>query len=346
MKEILGPSFFIGNHNDDIISFGPGEPDLISIEHPPLSLKRRGYGEVQGEEDLRSALSCRYPGSSPDNFIITNGASEALDLSLRAIYTPHAKILIPRPYYSSYLDCVELSHMDNVFLELQDGRMIEDDIEKAIDGCIGMIFNSPGNPTGIVQSSSVMDKIEKLSQERKKYIISDDVYEDFDYSGPHRQLKGEYIISIHSFSKSFDMCGHRVGYIYATNKELIEKIVRIKACTSMNTNLLAQDFACQVLETDKEKMVTQSQEMEKKGLYMYERLKDLGLELWKPEGAFYLFPKMEDSSRVVSELYYDYGVIVYDGKWFGAPNRIRLSFATSRENIDKGLEKLGCYLNR
>ncbi len=349
MQKINSPSFFIGKSGDGLISFGSGQPDMS----PPKEIykilaKYRGfkYGLVQGQENLRVMLAKEYPCAKADNFVITNGASEAMDLALRALYRPGAKVALPRPYYYSYPHNVRLARMTPVYYDLVKGKIDLGNFAKVIKGCRAVVINSPSNPTGTVQELDVLKKIEKLAQKLKVYIISDEVYKDLIYVRRNYLMEGQNVLTLNSFSKTFNMCGFRVGYVYAREKWLIDKIVEIKTHTAMNTNILAQDMAYEAMKVPKSFVKKQCQVWLSRRDFIYEGLKKLGLDLWKPEGAFYVFPKMRNPNKVVNDLYYKYKVIVYDGTWFGSPNRVRFSYALDLPKIKEGLRRVGEYMKK
>jgi aspartate/methionine/tyrosine aminotransferase len=348
-KKIDSPAFFIGKGNDDLISFGSGQPDLP----PPLqtfqilpNYRNFKYGLVQGQENLRQALAGQYEGAILDDFVVTNGASEALDLTLRALYEPDAKILLPRPYYYSYPHNVRLAFMEPVYYDLVNGKIDLENFTKQIQGCRAVLINSPGNPTGSIQDLDVLKKIEKLAYELGVYIISDEVYKDLIYERENYLFKGDKIITLNSFSKTFSMCGFRVGYVYAREKWLIEKMVEIKTHTSMNTNILGQEMAFEATKVPRSYIDVQVKTWKERRDLIYQGLLDLGLDLWKPEGAFYVFPKFKNPNKVVNDLYYKYKMITYDGTWFGDPTRVRFSYALDAEKINEGLRRLKEYLEK
>lgn len=349
MHKIDSPAFFIGKGNNDLISFGSGQPDLPPPEavYKILSTYRGfKYGLIQGQENLREALATQYPNAKADNFVITNGASEALDLSLRALHQPCAKILLPQPYYYSYPHNVRLAFMKPVYYKLTNGKIDFEQFKKDICGCRAVLINSPSNPTGAVQDLAVLKKIEKLAQKLGVYIISDEVYKDLIYERKNYLMEGNNVLTLNSFSKTFAMCGFRVGYIYARQKRLIDKIVEIKTHTSMNTNILGQEMAYEATKVPLGYIERQTKIWQKRRDLIYKGLKKLGLDLWKPEGAFYVFPKMKNPAKVVNDLYYKYRMIVYDGAWFGDPERVRFSYALDAEKIEEGLKRLGKYLKK
>jgi len=176
------PSIFIGKQGGGVISFGSGQPDLPPPKEAIEGINIRKdlrYGLIQGEYELREAISKEYPNSTPDSFVITNGASEALDLIFRSL--GEGKVLLPRPYYYSYPPIIELAGMQPVYTDLVDGRIDIDDFRKKIIDCRAVLINSPSNPTGRVESIETLKEIEKITAELGVYVISDEVYKDLIY---------------------------------------------------------------------------------------------------------------------------------------------------------------------
>lgn len=349
MNNINGPSFFIGKGGGELISFGSGQPDLP----PPAevykilpSYRDFKYGLIGGQENLRQALSEQYADSDKENFVITNGASEGIDLVLRALYQPGGKILLPKPYYYSYPHNVRLARMEPVFYDLEDGKINLENFREKCQDITAVIINSPSNPTGTIQELNVLKEIEKLSEERGFYIISDEVYKDLIYVRDNYLMEGSKTITLNSFSKTYAMCGFRVGYVYAREQALIEKIIEIKTHTSMNTNILGQEMAYEATKVPQSFIDDQVKIWQERRDFIYNGLRELGLDLWKPEGAFYVFPKMKNPSKVVSDLYYNYKMIVYNGAWFGDPERVRFSYALDVDKIAEGLRRLKEYLGK
>ncbi len=346
-KHITSPSFFIGKISTDLISFGSGQPDIAPPKICFDSLKKFDqfkYGEVQGVAELRTAIAKNYPKATKDNIIITNGASEAIDLALRALYVPRAKILLPRPYYYSYPHNVKYAHMTCVYYDLVKGKIDLDNFKKKIRGCRAVIINSPGNPTGTVQEISVLKEIEKITQELGVYVISDEVYKDLIYERENYLIKGRNVLTINSFSKSYSLCGARIGYVYARNKDWITQMVEIKTHTSMNTSIVSQEMALRATTMTQDHLDRQTEIWRKRRDLIYEGIKKLGLPVWKPEGAFYVFVTIKNPQKVVDDLYYKYNVVVYNGEWFGENDKIRFSYALDEDKIIKGLARFQKYL--
>lgn len=347
-ERIPSPAFFIGKGDDELISFGSGQPDLPPPKEAFEILKAFGgfkYGLIQGEASLRAALSDTYPQSNPDEFVITNGASEAIDLILRAIAKPDGIVLLPRPYYYSYPHNVSLAGMSPAYYDLdQNGKIDFAAFAQKADGCVAVLINSPSNPTGTVQDIDTLKRIEALCAERGIYVISDEVYKDIIYTRENYLISGEKVVTINTFSKTYAMCGLRVGYLYAREPKLVRSVIEIKSHTAMNTSIVSQMMALAAIKSPGAYIQNNLEVWRERRDLMYDGMKSLGLELWKPEGAFYVFPKFKDSGRVVSDLFYTHKVITYDGAWFGSPDRVRFSYALDAAKIEEGLRRLKVFL--
>ncbi len=345
--EISGPAFFIGKGDDSLISFGSGQPDMPPpVEAFDILKTYTGfkYGPVQGEEPLRAALAEKYTGSTADDFVITNGASEAIDIVLRAISKEGGTVLLPRPYYYSYPFNVRYAGMTPVYYDLVDGKIDFDIFAEVLDDATAVVINSPSNPTGTVQNVDTLKKIEALCAERGVWVISDEVYKDIIYVRENYLIQGPKVVTINSFSKTYAMCGLRVGYVYTQNKELVEKIVEMRTHTAMNTSIVGQMMALAALSSPASYIAHNLEVWKARRDMMVSGMRELGLDLWEPEGAFYVLPKFEDSGRTVAELYEKHRVITYDGAWFGAPGRVRFSYALDASKIIEGLSRLKEFL--
>ena len=340
-NDLKSPSIFIGKQGNGMISFGSGQPDLPPPKEVTEGLNMRfdlRYGLIQGEYSLRKALSYEYPASTADNFVITNGASEALDLIFRAM--GKGKVLLPRPYYYSYPQIVGYAGMEPVYTDLKDGRIDMGDFMKKIKDCKAVLINSPSNPTGRIEQIETLKEIEEITRNKNIYIVSDEVYKDLIYERENYHINGDHVITVNSFSKTYAMCGVRVGYLWSSDQNIVNKAIEIKTHTSMNTSLIAQDMALNAMTTPKTYIHEQQQIWRTRRDLIYKGLCDLGFNLWKPEGAFYVFPEFENPVKLVWDLYTKYKVIIYLGDWFGSPDRIRLSYALDSKEIEEGLNRI------
>lgn len=347
----LHPSMFIGVRGNGIISFGSGQPDLP----PPPEVYQIlpnytdfKYGLIQGQTNLRDALAKQYPASNADCFVITNGASEALDLALRAISRINNgkpnKVLMGRPHYYTYPALVDLANMEPVYTDLEEGRINYADFEQKVRDCKAVIINSPSNPTGRVEAIETLQKIEQITSELGVYVLSDEVYKDLIYVRENYILKGPHVVTINSFSKTYSMCGFRVGYLWSLDQRFVQDVIEIKTATSMNTSILPQEMAYTATQTPRSYIDEQIKIWEARRDLIYQGLVDLGLSLWKPEGAFYVLPKVKNPQDFVWTMYHQYQVITYLGEWFGAPDRVRFSYALDVDKIQEGLRRVGQYL--
>ena len=364
-KIISSPSFFIGKKEDGTISFGSGQSDLM----PPSSVfelltkirpQSFQYTPVRGLLPLREMLAQNYSEAVADNFVITNGASEALDLTLRCLIkndrqhkkssrstnqTDKSKVLIPLPYYYSYPHNVRFAGLEVEYYRLKEGVIDIVDVKQKLTDhhVMAIIINSPSNPTGTVQPIQILKEIERLAAHNSLYVISDEVYKDIIYERENYLIAGDKIITINSFSKTFSMCGIRIGYLYSCNQEFIDGVIEMKTHTSMNTNTIAQEMALAALHAPLSYLEEQMKIWRQRRDILYQGLLDLNLSLWKPEGAFYVLPRVKNAEKVMSELYFQHQIIVYNGSWFGADNHIRLSYALDEKKILEGLVRLKKY---
>ncbi len=342
LLQLKSPADFIGKQGFGVISFGSGQPDLPPPKEAfagvDLSRDLR-YGLIQGELKLREALSREYPGSTAENFVITNGASEALDLIFRC-WGKKQKVLLPRPFYYSYLPIIEMAGMVPVFTDQIDGRIDMADCAKKLPQCKAILINSPSNPTGCVEAIDTLKEIERLTQKLGVYVVSDEVYKDLIYERENYHIQGRHVITVNSFSKTYCMCGLRVGYLWSAEKKIVTDVCEMKTHTSMNTNLVGQDMALAAMNAPKDYIPNQQDIWRKRRDFIYDGLLKLGFDLWKPEGAFYVLPKCKNARKFLSVLYQDFKVITYLGEWFGAPDRIRLSYALDIKQIEEGLDRI------
>ena len=323
ISELKSPAVFIGKQGNGIISFGSGQPDLPPPKEAIEGINIRSdlrYGLIQGEPKLRDSLSKEYPASAAENFVITNGASEALDLIFRAM--DKGKVLLPKPYYYSYPEILKFSGMEPVYTELNKGRIDIDDFTEKVQDCKAALINSPSNPTGRVESIKTLKEIEKITKDLGIYVVSDEVYKDLIYERENYMIQGSHVITINSFSKTYAMCGVRVGYLWSNDMDIVNKVIEIKTHTSMNTNLVGQDMAINAMKAPKTYIEKQLEIWKQRRDIIYEGLINLGLDLWKPEGAFYVLPKVKNPRDTVWNLYKN---IKSTGIYWWASNQLGLN---------------------
>ena len=234
--------------------------------------------------------------------------------------------------------------MHPVYYDLDRGKIDYAKFEKAVQGARAVMINSPSNPTGTVQDVETLRKIEELCNNLGIYILSDEVYKDLIYVRENYPLKGKRVVTINSFSKTYAMCGYRLGYFYSLDRGLVEKAVEMKSHTSMNTSTIAQAMGLAAMGERTTYVKAHVPIWKKRRDLIYKGLTGLGLDLWKPEGAFYVLPKFKNPTRVMHDLYYNYKMITYDGTWFGAPDRLRFSYALDESKINEGIKRLKQFM--
>ena len=348
---VISPGMFIGTEDADVISFGSGQPDLappFDVSKVFLNFSKFKYGKICGEDELKNKLRGYVKREfgydvSEECIAVTNGASEALDLALRMVSLRHdrKRVLLTKPCYYSYPHLARINHMMPVYT---DAKINLEDVKEKSRNCDVMIVNSPANPTGDVIEKSVLRGIQEITEDNGCLLISDEVYHSLTYRGKHYSPKGDNVVTINSFSKTYSLCGYRIGYVFCQDMEFIRDICDIKAHTSMNTNLLSQRVAMECLCAPKKHVVRNREIFQRRRDYIYRRVKESGFEVEKPEGAFYILPKTGDSMRMARDLFFDHKVIVYPGEWFGCPGHIRLSFALPIDKIGEGMERICEYV--
>ena len=359
----------------ECISLGVGEPDfktpwavreagIESLEHG-----RTRYTSNAGLKELRAEISrylerrmnLRYDPMR--QILVTVGGSEAIDLTIRALVKPGDEVIIPAPYWVSYPEMVKLAEGTPVIVAAgieQDFKITPAQLEAAITPKTkALILCSPSNPTGSVYSK---EELAGLAAVLAKYpqviVVADEIYEHINYIGKHQsiaqfpEMKDRTVI-VNGVSKAYAMTGWRIGFI--VGPEWI-----VKACNKLQGQYTSGP--CSVSQKAAEAAYTGSQAPVEEMRQAFERRRDLivklakevpGFEVNVPEGAFYLFPKcssffgksagdrkIENSDDLAMYLLEDAHVACVGGTSFGAPECIRMSYATSDENIVEAIRRI------
>jgi len=355
----------------DVISLGVGEPDFVT----PWQIREAGiysleqgftsYTSNKGLYKLRLTLS-RYLKNRfgldycpEDEILITVGVSEAVDLTLRSIINPGDKILIPQPSYVSYGPVTELAGGIPVYIDTKDNafKLSPDALEKAIDKKTkALILNYPSNPTGVSYNAKELDALKKVILRHKLLCITDEVYGDLSYDFTHTPfatLRGakENTIYLDGFSKSYAMTGWRIGYACGP-KEIIAAMTKVHQYTIMCVSITSQMAACEALVGSRKDVEAMRREYQRRRSFVISQLNSVGLKCHVPQGAFYAFPSIKntglssmDFSRRLLE---EQKVAVVPGTAFGANGEgyIRISYASSMENLKEALNRIGIFLKK
>lgn len=358
--------FDIINTMPDVISLGVGEPDFSSpapITEAAIAALRAGktgytsnYGILELRETLADYLKKKYDGLTYDpvkEMVFTAGLSEAIFIIMTAIVNPGDEIIVPTPCFVSYQPSIEMAGGKAIEVACKFEDNFQPDIaaiEAAITPKTKAIFiNYPNNPTGAVITKDVALQLAQLVIKHDLLLISDEIYEQLVYSNhkhvtfPNLSGLKERTIYLSGFSKAFSMTGWRLGYICA-NEELIAAIVKVHQFVLMAAPTISQHAAIVALkecQTHVDDMVT---EYDKRRKLLVDGLNRIGLPTFEPKGAFYAFPKIENtgltSEEFAERLLFEHKVAVVPGNAFGASGEgfVRCCYATSYDEIEKALE--------
>lgn len=346
----------------DVINFGAGEPDFDTPENIKEAAKKameRGftkYTPASGILELKQAISEKFRNDNnldynTDEIIVSNGAKHSLFNAMLALLNNRDEVIIPVPYWVSYVEQVKLAGAVPVFSETEDFKITAKNIREKITNKTKMIMlNSPNNPTGFVFDKQSLKEIAELAVEKNIFILSDEVYEKLIYEGQHYSIASfnddikKLTITINAVSKTYSMTGWRIGYVGAT-KEIVKAMSNLQSHTTSNPNSIAQFAALEALEGNQDYVKKARLEFKKRRDYVVKRLNELkDVYCNKPKGSFYVFPDFsnieKDSLKLCEDLLEKAKIAVIPGMAFGKEGFIRISYATSMENIKKGLDRL------
>ncbi|KPK44286.1 MAG: aspartate aminotransferase [Nitrospira bacterium SM23_35] len=365
----------------DIVNFGVGEPDFDTpdnIKEAAVRAMLEGftkYTPVGGIEPLKDAIidklrndnNLRY---SRDEIIVSCGAKHSLYNIAQALFDAGDEILIPAPYWVSYPDQVLLNDAAPVFVKTYEDDLFKvqpEAIESHITGKTkALILNSPSNPTGLAYDRKSLEKIAELVLKYDMYVISDEIYEKLMYDGFEHislasvdpSLKDKTLV-VNGLSKSYAMTGWRIGYA-AGPKQIIQAMTNIQSQSTSNPNSIAQRAAVEALTGPQDFIQTMLHEFDRRRLFLVNALNTIpGIRCLMPAGAFYAFPNTQgcygksanntlisSSSDFAFYLLEEARVALVHGGAFGNDNHIRLSYATSIDEIKKGVERIRSAVNR
>ncbi|MDR1400752.1 MAG: pyridoxal phosphate-dependent aminotransferase [Endomicrobium sp.] len=359
----------------DIINFGVGEPDFdtpINIKEAAILAINSGftkYCPVAGTPELKDAIISKLKRDnnliySPEEIIVSCGAKHSIYNIFQSIIDCGDEVIVPAPFWVSYTDMIILAGGTPVIVQTNDKtdfKITPEGIEKALTSKTkAIIVNSPSNPTGTTYTTDELKVIAKICVKNKILIISDDIYEKLIYDSfkftsiaeicPEAK---ELTIIVNGVSKAYSMTGWRIGYA-AGPKNIISAMAKVQSQSTSNASSISIKASVEALNGTQEYVEYMKQEFEKRRNYMVERLNNIkGIACRKPEGAFYVFPNIKSvlgkafRNRIINTdiEFADYlldiaKVSVIPGSAFGTEGHIRLSYATSIENIKKGIDRL------
>ena len=266
--------------------------------------------------------------------------------------------ILPVPYWVSFEEMIKIAEAKVVLCETDKNfKLTAEKVEEKITGKTKLlVLNSPSNPSGAIAEPLEIKKIAKLAVDHNFYVISDEVYEYFTYGKEHLSMASlsdeikQLVITCNSVSKTYAMTGWRIGYCGA-DKEIIKGMENLQSHSTSNPSNIAQMAAIEALTGPQESVKEMVKAFDERRRYIHKRLNEIsGVSCIEPEGAFYAFPNIEgtgmDSMTFASKLLDEVLVAVVPGVAFGMENHVRLSYATSIHEIQRGLDRIEKWLKQ
>ncbi|MBS4193078.1 aminotransferase class I/II-fold pyridoxal phosphate-dependent enzyme [Bacillus sp. FJAT-49705] len=356
-------------HFPNAVNLTIGQPDFPT----PSSVKEAGisaitnnqtsYSHNAGLLELRQATASffkdRYNFSyDPETeIVITNGASEGIDSVFRTILEEGDEVIIPAPIYSGYEPIIELCGAKVVYLNTADtGFLPSPERLKAMvtQKTKAILLNYPSNPIGVIIQPELMDELVAVLENQDIYIVSDEIYSENTFGSKHcsfasyPQLRDRLFL-IHGLSKSHSMTGWRIGFILGP-KKLMEHVLNVHLYNSICASLPSQYAGIEALTNCREVPATMNVEYIKRRDFVFDHLTSMGLDVVKPNGAFYIFPSIKQfgmpSYEFATRLLHEGGVAVVPGSTFTEHGEgyIRISYAYTMPMLEKGMKRLEQFI--
>jgi len=352
-----------------VVDFGAGEPDFPT----PDSIKKAAvealnqnftkYTPTGGIPELKQAVIGRHAkdfGSTyaVEECLVTVGGKQAIFEAVAATINHGDEVILPVPYWVSFLDIVNYAGGRPVMLETreEDGFAVKaEEVEKLVTPKTKLIIvNSPNNPTGAVIPPEEMEKLLAVAERHNILLMSDECYCQFLYDGRKPFSLGhssnrENLLIVGSLSKTYAMTGWRVGFALG-NRDLLRSMLKLQSHSTSNPTSFAQRAAVEALNGPQDSVQTMLAEYQRRRNRIVEGLRAIpGIKCNMPEGAFYVYPNIgaylkkdgiADAGKLVEKLLEEAHVALVPGPAFGTPNHLRISYATSQEQIDEGLRRM------
>jgi aminotransferase len=356
----------------DVISLGVGEPDFVTpwnIREKAIDSLEHGFtsytsnkGLIGLRRQIAEFLNKRYGLSyDPENeILITVGVSEGLDLAARALINPGDKVLVPEPIYVSYAPVVQLAGGEPIILktDVKNGfKLTPEQIEKAcVKGVKAMMINYPCNPTGASYSKKELEEMAKVIKKKNLVLLSDEIYDELTYDYDHTPFATidgmkERVVYLNGFSKAYAMTGFRVGYVCGPEK-VVSAMTKIHQYTMLCASITGQIAAVEALKNSEKSVEMMKKEYNRRRKFIVAALNDIGLKCHMPEGAFYVFPSIKDTKEkaidFAKNLLMEKKVALVPGDAFGSgcEGHVRISYASSYENLKEAVSRIKDYLKK
>ncbi|MDD2967983.1 MAG: pyridoxal phosphate-dependent aminotransferase [Lachnospiraceae bacterium] len=362
----------------DVVGFGAGEPDFNTPDNvceAAISAIKSGftkYTPASGTNELKEAICKKFKDFNgieykPNQIVISNGGKHSLSNIFDAILNAGDEVIIPAPYWLSYPEMVKLSDGVPVYIEgsKENGyKVTADQVQKVItDKTKALILNSPSNPTGMIYTLEELTAIAEVVVKNDIFVVADEMYEYLIY-GEEKHISiaslNEEIykrtITCSGLSKSYSMTGWRIGYT-GSSVEIAKLMSSVQSHATSNPNSIAQKAALEALVGPQDAVEAMKKEFNDRRLYMYNRVAAMShISCLEPKGAFYVFIDCSEAlsmkykgevvgtaDRLTEILLEEKQVAVVPCADFGFPNHIRLSYAISMKQIEKGLDRIESF---
>src|SRR5277367_5902195 len=355
-----------------VISLGIGEPDFVTPWHIreaaiyALERGKTGYTSNLGMLRLREEIS-KYVSSDyhltydpATEILISVGVSEALDLALRAVLNPGDEVLYHEPCYVSYSPSIALAHGKAVAigtLEKDEFKLTPAALRAAITPKSKvLLMNFPCNPTGGVMTADELEEIAAICREHNLLVITDEIYSELSYSDTHTSIASlpgmrERTIFLHGFSKAFAMTGFRIGYACAP-APLIEAMMRIHQYGILCAPIVSQEAALEAMRNGRADMLDMREQYRLRRNFLVESFRKMGLPVFEPRGAFYLFPSIKPTGKSSHDFAFgllkEQQVAVVPGTAFGpsGEGHVRCCYATGMDQLQIAVERIAEFIKK
>lgn len=362
--------FDMMNEMKDAISLGVGEPDFITpwrIREAGIDSLEKGqthYSSNSGLIELRREISNylrdRYnlDYEPKSQIIATVGASEGIDIALRALVGPGDEVIVPEPSFVAYKGCTAITGAIPKVINLRaedEFKLTPELLEKAITPKTKVvIIPYPNNPTGAIMTREDLSKIADVLKDKDIIVISDEIYSELTYEGKHTSIASfpemkDKTIVVNGFSKAYAMTGWRIGYVCG-HPILIDAMKKIHQYALMCAPTTAQYAAIEALKNGQEDVNNMVAEYNKRRKVLVDGFRKIGLECFEPKGAFYAFPCIKStglsSNDFCDKLLNEQKVLAIPGTAFGdcGEGFIRTCYAASMENINEALRRIEMFV--
>ena len=354
-----------------LVDFGAGEPDFPTPDHIKQAAVRAleenftKYTPTGGTRELREALVDRHAKDFGSNYTVeeslaTPGGKQAIFEAIMATINPGDEVILPVPYWVSFLDMINYAGGKAVLLETDEAENFAvraDTVEKLITPQTRMIIiNSPNNPTGAALSREEMERLLAVAARHQVLLLSDECYCHFVYNDPPHSLGStkdrEHLLIVGSLCKAYAMTGWRVGFALG-NAKLLANMLKLQSHSTSNPTSIAQKAAVEALRASQDTVRAMLAEYRRRRDRIVEGLRAIPrVTCTMPQGAFYAYPNLSaylngdglaDTTVLAERLLDEAHVAVVPGPAFGTQQHVRLSYAISLEHIDEGLRRMTAF---